>query len=175
MAVEKGLPENIIKFIKEQKIFFVATAPLDVKGNFPNLSPKGRDSLHVIDNKTLMYVDYHGSGNSTALHLSETGRVTLMFMSVDGKPMILRVYCAGAALSLDSRDGKALVEKLGLKLEPYARQLIVMSVESFKTTCGLFVPYFQYLGERNMALSMLRRPSSALGDIVRFIRVKIKG
>ena len=41
-----SLNENIEKFIQQQKIFFVATA---TKDSFINLSPKGMDSLKIMD------------------------------------------------------------------------------------------------------------------------------
>lgn len=58
------LDEKLITFIRGQKIFFVATAPLASEGSV-NVSPKGYDSLAIIDNKTVAYVDLGGSGIET--------------------------------------------------------------------------------------------------------------
>eukprot|EP01035_Chromulina_nebulosa_P049197 gene49197-66799_t len=51
-----ALDERLIAFIKAQKMFFVATAPLSAEGSV-NVSPKGYDSLAVIDERTVAYVD----------------------------------------------------------------------------------------------------------------------
>ncbi|WP_405707659.1 hypothetical protein OG264_08820 [Streptomyces xanthophaeus] len=49
-------------FIEEQPVFFTATAPLAGDGHV-NLSPKGRaGTLVVIDEQTLAYLDFGGSG-----------------------------------------------------------------------------------------------------------------
>ena len=58
------LDTNLTAFIKAQKIFFVATAPLSGEGSV-NLSPKGYDSLVVLDDQTVAYVDLGGSGAET--------------------------------------------------------------------------------------------------------------
>ena len=45
------LDEALISFIRSQKLFFVATAPLSAEGSV-NISPKGYESLAIIDRKT---------------------------------------------------------------------------------------------------------------------------
>jgi hypothetical protein len=76
-------------FIVRQHVFFVATA---APGGHVNLSPKGLDSLRVIDQRSLVYLDLTGSGNETAAHLKADGRLTLMFCAFEGPPLILRLY-----------------------------------------------------------------------------------
>ena len=62
---ESLLPEHAA-FIARQKMFFIATqAPT---GRI-NLSPKGLDSLRVLDDRTVAYIDLTGSGAETAAHL----------------------------------------------------------------------------------------------------------
>jgi Pyridoxamine 5'-phosphate oxidase len=73
------LNDKLTKFIGEQKMFFTASAP--TSGRI-NLSPKGIDSFRVFDNKTVGYMDLTGSGNETAAHLYENGRLTVMFCSL---------------------------------------------------------------------------------------------
>ena len=46
--VYERLDDHLIAFIRAQKLFFVATAPLSAAGRI-NLSPKGYDSLAIID------------------------------------------------------------------------------------------------------------------------------
>src|SRR3970040_2490465 len=142
------LNDELITFIKNQKIFFVATAPDNLKGEYVNLSPKGYDTLEVLDNKTVVYADYPGSGNETATHLQQNGKLTMMFASFDKTPMVLRLYGHGEAVALDSPVGKELKEKLGGKVSQYVRQLILLHIEKVKTSCGYGVPYYQYMGER---------------------------
>ena len=50
-TVYDELDERLIGFIRRQKLFFVATAPLSADGSV-NVSPKGYDSLAIIDGKT---------------------------------------------------------------------------------------------------------------------------
>lgn len=150
------LNEELINFIKNQKIFFVATSPNNLKAcseqsesnEYVNLSPKGYDTLSVLNNRTVVYADYPGSGNETATHLQQNGKLTIMFMSFDKNPMVLRLYGNGEAISLDSRTGKELKEKMGEKVSQYHRQLILLHIKKVKTSCGFGVPYYQYLGNR---------------------------
>jgi len=142
------LNDELITFIKNQKIFFVATAPDNLKGEYVNLSPKGYDTLKILDNKTVVYADYPGSGNETATHLQQNGKLTMMFINFDKDPMVLRLYGNSKAISLDSQTGKELKEKMGEIVSKYHRQLILLSIEKVKTSCGYGVPYYQYLGDR---------------------------
>jgi len=142
------LNDELITFIKNQKIFFAASAPDNLKGEYVNLSPKGYDTLKILDNKTVVYADYPGSGNETATHLKQNGKLTMMFISFDKDPLILRLYGNGEAISLDSQTGKELREKMGEIVSKYHRQLILLHIEKVKTSCGYGVPYYQYLGDR---------------------------
>ncbi|MBI3753288.1 MAG: pyridoxamine 5'-phosphate oxidase family protein [Deltaproteobacteria bacterium] len=153
------LDERLINFIKAQKIFFVATAPDNLKDEYVNLSPKGYDTLEILDNKTVVYADYPGSGNETATHLRQNGKLTMMFTSFDKMPMILRLYGTGEAVALDSPLGKELKEKMGGKVSQYARQLILLRIESVKTSCGYGVPLYQYIGERENLIEWCKKAS----------------
>jgi len=57
-----SLNENIEKFIQQQKIFFVATATED---SFINLSPKGMDSLKIMDENRVIWLIFW-CGNNVA-------------------------------------------------------------------------------------------------------------
>jgi len=79
MAKEWGtIPEYLARFAMEQKVFYIASAS---GGDDVNLSPKGVAQIRVIDEKTVLYADYHGSGAQTAKHLSEGGKATILFNS----------------------------------------------------------------------------------------------
>jgi hypothetical protein len=56
-------------FIREQTMFFVASAPLDAGGHV-NLSPKGLDTFRVLGPSTVAYLDLTGSGVETIAHLA---------------------------------------------------------------------------------------------------------
>ncbi|MDP3123985.1 MAG: pyridoxamine 5'-phosphate oxidase family protein, partial [Thiobacillus sp.] len=58
-------------FIAAQKIFFTATGTANSR---LNLSPKGMDSLRVLSDTCVAYLDLTGSGNETAAHLKHDGR-----------------------------------------------------------------------------------------------------
>ena len=137
------LDESLQKFIQQQKIFFTATAP--TQGRI-NLSPKGMDTFKCIDNKTVAYLDVTGSGNETAAHLYENGRITIMFCSFTEKPLILRLYGHGRVISPRSQEWEnfsALFESL-----PGERQIIVLQVDSAQTSCGYGVPVYEFKEER---------------------------
>ena len=67
------------EFIQRQHVFFVGSAPLSKKGHV-NLSPKGYDSLRILSDQKVAYLDLSGSTNETSAHIVENGRVTLMFV-----------------------------------------------------------------------------------------------
>jgi hypothetical protein len=133
-------------FIQKQPLFFVATAPLSASGHV-NLSPKGLDGLRVLDPNTVMYLDLTGSGNETAAHVTENGRLTLMFCAFDGNPKILRLYCRGRVVTRGTGDwGEALRQ---FPNQPGIRQIVVASVESVQTSCGFGVPLMSLIAQRD--------------------------
>ena len=62
---------ELAAWVALQPVFFVATAPLSPDGHV-NCSPKGLDSLRVLDGNTVAYTDLTGSGAETAAHLRES-------------------------------------------------------------------------------------------------------
>ncbi|MEX0312940.1 MAG: pyridoxamine 5'-phosphate oxidase family protein, partial [Allomuricauda sp.] len=83
------LNQPLIDFIQQQKVFFVATA---MEEGSINLSPKGLDSLRIVNENRVVWLNLTGSGNETAAHLGHNSRITLMFCAFEGDPMILRLY-----------------------------------------------------------------------------------
>ena len=77
------------QFIEQQKLFFVGTATADSR---VNVSPKGMSSLRILGNRRVAWLNVTGSGNETAAHVQENPRMTLMFASFEGDPLILRLY-----------------------------------------------------------------------------------
>lgn len=145
-AVYDELNEALTGFIRRQKLFFVATAPLSAEGSV-NVSPKGYDSLAIIDSKTVAYVDLGGSGIETHAHLRENGRVTLMFCAFEGPANIVRIYGRGETCSFDE-PGFAEKMKLFPTFER-ARGVITIRIDRVSDSCGWGVPFFDYRGERD--------------------------
>lgn len=133
-------------FIRQQSVYFVASAPLQGDGHV-NVSPKGLDSFRVVDAHTVMYLDLTGSGNETAAHLAENGRLTLMFCAFDGSPKILRLYCRGRVVTRLSPDWQACIS--AFPDLPGVRQVVVGEVQQVQTSCGFGVPLLSVVGQRD--------------------------
>ena len=142
------LNDTLKAFIAQQKIFFTATAPIEGR---INLSPKGLDSLLVLDANTVAFLSLTGSGNETAAHLIENGRMTLMFCSFTEKPMILRLYGQGRVIHPRDEEWAALYPQFSPLSG--ARQIIVLSIESVQTSCGFGVPLYEFIGNRDTLIT----------------------
>jgi len=140
------LNEELSAFIKQQKLYFVATA---ADGHI-NLSPKGLDSLHILDANTVAWLNLTGSGNETAAHVLEDSRMTIMFCAFEGKPLILRLY--GKAKVYHAYDDEWPTLSAHFNLLPGTRQIFVLNIELVQTSCGFGVPYFEYQGERGLLI-----------------------
>jgi hypothetical protein len=137
------LDGKLQEFIADQKIFFVGTADTDGR---VNVSPKGLDSLKILNANQLIWLNLTGSGNETAAHTLEQPRMTLMFCSFEGKPLILRVY--GKARAIHPRDEEWAKWVTLFPEYPGSRQMFLVDVDSAQTSCGFAVPSFQYQGDR---------------------------
>jgi len=140
----RTIPDDMRAFIEAQKLFFVATAPQDGR---VNLSPKGLDTLRVLDERTVVYLDLTGSGNETAAHVSENGRMTMMFCAFSGAPMTLRLYGSAELIRPDHGEWAAL-QALFPAL-PGTRQIFRLNVDSVATSCGWSIPVVVELQERD--------------------------
>jgi len=140
-----ALEERHIKFIRNQKIFFVATAPLAGDG-MVNLSPKGYDSILVEDASALVWIDLGGSGIETMAHLKENGRITLMWCAFDGPADILRVYGRGETIAF----GEPGYDDLMARFPQFdrARAFVRVRIDRVSTSCGWGVPFYEFKGER---------------------------
>ena len=116
-------------------MFFVATAAADGR---VNVSPKGLDTLRVLDEHRIVWLNLSGSGNETAAHVAANGRMTLMFMSIDDKPLILRVYGTARAVHPRDTDWADLI-----RLFPVmggSRQIFDLAIDTTSSSCGSGVP-----------------------------------
>ena len=139
------LDETLIEFIKNQHLFFVGTAGKDGR---VNISPKGMDSLRVIDSKNIAWLNYTGSGNETASHVLECQRMTILFCAFEGKPQNLRIY--GKATAIHPRDEEWEATLSLFPTVPGARQIFSLAIESIATSCGFSVPLYEHVGERDV-------------------------
>jgi len=144
-VVEGGITAEIAEFLGEQRLFFVATAPLAAAGRV-NLSPRGLDSFRVLDAWTVAWLDLTGSGVETISHLRENGRIVLMFCAFEGPPRIVRLHGRGEAL-LPGSDEYASLRPRFSDL-PGERAIVRVRVDRVATSCGYGVPRFRYEGER---------------------------
>jgi hypothetical protein len=131
-------------FIAEQKVFFVATAPTNGR---INLSPKGMDTFRVLSPKRVIYLDITGSGNETAAHLLDNGRITILFCSFDKTARIARLYGRGRPIHAADAHWREYLELF--RPEPGIRQIMEIDVESAMTSCGYGVPVMENLKERD--------------------------
>lgn len=150
------LSEALKAFIARQQMFFVATA--EAEGRI-NLSPKGLDSLRILDDTTVLWLNLTGSGNETAAHLKANPRMTLMFCAFSGEPMILRLY--GSARAFHAHDAEWRRHITMFDELPGARQLILMQVDLVQTSCGFGVPEYAYIGQRTQLPDWAARKGEA--------------
>jgi hypothetical protein len=143
MATGQKLNQTLCDFIERQSLFFVATAAPQGR---VNLSPKGLDTLKMLDERRIVWLSLSGSGNETAAHLTLSDRMTLMFCAFSGDAMILRVY--GHAKVVHPRD-EAWSVLSGL-FPPMAgsRQIFDLAIDLVQTSCGSGVPFMDFRAER---------------------------
>jgi hypothetical protein len=141
-------------WIARQRLFFVATAPRE--GGHVNVSPKGPiDTLRIVDERTVEYVDHVGSGVETVAHLRENGRICVMLCAFEGPPRIVRLHGRGEVLPVaDPGDG--------------VRATVRVHVDRIADSCGYGVPLMEYVGERpQRGLWLGRKGQRGVRDYVR--------
>jgi len=151
------LTDRLREFIEAQSVFFVASAPLSVDGHV-NLSPKGLDTFRFLDDRRVAYLDLTGSGNETAAHLSENGRITIMFCAFQGPPMILRLFGRGRAVLPGTPEWVGLIPLFD-EIQG-GRQLIIADIHRVQTSCGYAVPFMDAPEDRDQ----LTRWAAAKGE-----------
>lgn len=143
MASGQKLNGTLRAFIERQKMFFVATAGPDGR---VNMSPKGMDTLRIIDDSRIVWLNLTGSGNETAAHVKALDRMTLMFCAFDGDALILRVY--GHATVLHPRDAGWEVACSGFTEMAGSRQVFDLTIDLVQTSCGTGVPEMDFVTGR---------------------------
>lgn len=142
-----SLTPELADWIQAQPLFFNATAPLNSAGHI-NLSPRGLDSLRIVDPGQIAILDLTGSGNETAAHMTENGRITLMFCAFEGQPRVLRVYGRGEVIRLQHPDWTKLRDLFSADIAG-VRQIFRIQLTRVKSSCGFGVPLMQYVQQRD--------------------------
>ncbi|WP_310598039.1 pyridoxamine 5'-phosphate oxidase family protein [Aeromonas aquatica] len=132
-----------IAFIEAQQIYFVGTA---AEQGTVNLSPKGGDSLRILDPHRLAWLNLTGSGNESAAHVLRNPRMTVMFCAFEGAPMILRAYGQARVLHRGDPGWEAAMARFPASVA--ARQIFLLDIERVQTSCGMAVPLYDYQGDR---------------------------
>lgn len=147
-TVLEVIDPKLERWLRQQPVFFVATAPLAADGHV-NLSPKGlADTFRVLDERTVAYLDLTGSGAETMAHLRENGRVVLMFCAFAGPPKIVRLWGRGEAVLPSAPDFAELVA--GFPAHPGIRSVVRVAVTRIADSCGFAVPRMTLDGERDI-------------------------
>lgn len=150
------MTDEHVSFLRAQRVFFVGTAP--GAGGRVSISPKGYDTLRVIDAGTLLYLDFPGSGNETRQNVRRDGRLTFMWCSFDVRPLVLRAYCLGEVVDRPSaRFDELWALHFPATEAGVTRSLIIGRIEAVQTSCGYGVPRMEYRGERPTLADWARR------------------
>ena len=137
------LEQKDIDFIKKQKIFYLASS----SGKEVNLSPKGYDCLRVLDNQTLLYMDFPGSGNRTYRDAMNGGEFTVMFTAFEGAPNITKLFAKAEPIGKDDERFEGYITHFDVDASN-VRQLFIFDIYAVETSCGMAVPYMDYKKER---------------------------
>jgi hypothetical protein len=111
----------------------------------------------VLDERSLVYLDFGGSNAETIAHLRENGRITLMWCAFAGPPKVVRVHGRGEPVFRDDPRWAALIPRFGAADGPGARAIIVVTAERISDTCGYAVPFMDYREERTLHAEHLGR------------------
>lgn len=145
------LDEKQARWLEQQPVFFVATAPLAADGHV-NVSPKGaRGSFRVLGPTTVAYLDLIGSGIETVAHLRENGRIVLMFCAFSGPPNILRLHGQGRVVTEGDEGFGDLLRGFDVRPEVSAtlRSVVVVEVTRIADSCGFVAPRMEVVEERD--------------------------
>jgi hypothetical protein len=136
----------LAEWLGQQRLFFVATAPLAAEG-LVNCSPKGMDTFRILGPREVAYLDLTGSGVETVAHLRENGRVVLMFCALAGPPKIVRLHGMGEVVT----PGSPEYAELQASFPDFrsARAMVRVRLTRIGDSCGYGVPRYDFSGERD--------------------------
>src|SRR3954447_8775623 len=142
------IDEHLREWVAKQRLYFVGTAPLAGDGHV-NVSPKGPiETLKVLDDHTVAYLDMVGSGAETIAHLRENGRIVVMLCAFEGPPRIVRLHGRGEVVHREDPEFAEVNQRSGFP-EPVAqRSIVTVEVTRIADSCGYGVPLMSYEGIR---------------------------
>ena len=142
----KEIDSKSANWIEQQKMFFVATAPISGEG-LVNLSPKGLDSFRILDPQTVAYLDLTGSGIETIAHVKENARIAIMFCAFEGQPNILRIHGHGEVIEKSNPRFNSLISKF-IKFKS-TRAIIIIKIKRVANSCGFGIPIYHFHQQRD--------------------------
>lgn len=137
-SVRDGIDAEMREWIERQLVFFVATAPLSADGHV-NMSPKGLETFAVTSERSVRYLDLTGSAAETVAHLTENGRITIMFCGFEDPPRILRLYGRGTAHLIGTSGFEDRLRTFA-NVPHSTRAVIDVDVSRVQISCGFGVP-----------------------------------
>ena len=141
----ESITPEILTWICEQRVFFVATAPRALDGHI-NVSPKGGDAFRVLGPLEVVYQDFTGSGAETAAHARENGRIVVMFCAFQGPPKIVRIHGHAMLITVEDPRYGEFVELF--PANPGTRAFVHIRVDRVSDSCGYSVPLYQFQSQR---------------------------
>jgi hypothetical protein len=145
--LSESLTPELQDWLAQQKVFFVATAPLAQEAHI-NCSPKGGDTFRVLGERQVAYIDYTGSGIETIAHLQENGRIVLMFCAFAGPPKIVRLHGRGEVIYPNESDFAALQKCF--PDQAGVRAIVRVNLTRISDSCGHGVPLMDYVADRQL-------------------------
>lgn len=150
----KELTDEDINFIEKQKVFYIASS----SGKEVNLSPKGYDSIRVINNSKLIFLNLIGSGNRTNRDSENNGEFTLVFNSFEEESKILRLFCKANIINENHIDYDKYIDLFN-ENNKIVNSILEFNIYAVEVSCGDGIPYMEYKGERNILKDVLNKMS----------------
>jgi len=141
-----GITPELSHWIEQQRLFFVATAPLAGDGLI-NCSPKGMDTFRILGPQEVAYLDLTGSGIETVAHSRENGRIVFMLCAFEGPPKIVRLH-GTSEVFLPGSPEYDLLSPL-FPAYPGRRAVVRVRLARISDSCGFAVPQYRFAGHRD--------------------------
>jgi hypothetical protein len=144
-AFYETIPKSLIQWILQQKVFWIASAPLSAQGHV-NVSPKGGPYFGIVNPTTFWYIDLTGSGIETLSHLQEpgNGRITVLFNAFEGAPRIVRLWGRGEVLEYGTEKFEDFVKEHEVVTIDGTRAVVVVHIHQVGSSCGFSMPFFDF-------------------------------
>lgn len=144
--IYESIDVKLKEWLSAQKVFFVATAPLSREAHI-NCSPKDGESFRILDERTVVYLDFTGSGVETIAHVKENERIVLMFCAFAGAPKIVRLHGHGEIIEPNHPEFEQhraiFPSAIGI------RSFIKVHLTRISDSCGYGVPLYEFRGHRS--------------------------